>query len=123
MDPRKDSLVLGDLGDLSVHVLHRVVTEGSRVILGRLAMALTDEHKLGTLVLNYHFCVSRAEDTKAKLTVTDWKDDNDPGGQKLLFGLFQVQPYFTEWLALGAITWGATFARWSRFDVSQTLLP
>lgn len=86
-------------------------------------MALTDEHKLGTLVLNYHFCVSRAEDTKAKLTVTDWKDDNDPGGQKLLFGLFQVQPYFTEWLALGAITWGATFARWSRFDVSQTLLP
>ncbi len=47
--------------------------------------------------LNYHWVLFRAEGPTAELVVSDWKDDDTPGGpegQELMFNFFQVEPYF-----------------------------
>ena len=47
--------------------------------------------------MNYHWRVFRAQQTTARLTVTDWKDSTTPGGpvgQELMFNFIEVQPYF-----------------------------
>ena len=47
--------------------------------------------------MNYHWRVFRARGTTARLTVSDWKSDNEPGGpigQELMYNFIEVQPYF-----------------------------
>lgn len=49
--------------------------------------------------MNYHWRVFKAKETTAKLTVTDWQDDQHPGGpigQELMFNFVEVQPYLGE---------------------------
>jgi hypothetical protein len=46
--------------------------------------------------MNYHWRVFRATATQARLTVSDWASDQDPGGpedQELMFNFIEVQPY------------------------------
>ena len=47
--------------------------------------------------VNYHRRIFRAKDATAKLTVSDWQSDAEPGGpvgQELMFNFIQVQPYY-----------------------------
>ena len=49
--------------------------------------------------MNYYWRVFRAKQATAKLTVSDWKNANTPGGpigQQLMFNFIEVQPYFQE---------------------------
>lgn len=51
--------------------------------------------------LGYHWRLFRAKGTTAKLTISDWPSDGEPGGpatagQELMFNFIQVQPYFGE---------------------------
>jgi len=53
----------------------------------------TTEKKLYT---NYHWRVFRAKKKTAKLTVSDWKSDTEPGGpigQELMYNFIEIQPY------------------------------
>ena len=46
--------------------------------------------------MNYHWRVFRAKGKTAKLTVSDWVSDTEPGGpvgQELMFNFIEVQPY------------------------------
>lgn len=46
--------------------------------------------------VNYHWRVFRAEGTTARLTVTDWANEREPGGpvgQELMFNFIEIQPY------------------------------
>ncbi|HDY65916.1 MAG TPA: LamG domain-containing protein [Phycisphaerae bacterium] len=46
--------------------------------------------------MNYHWRVFRAKGKTARLTVTDWKSDTEPGGpvgQELMFNFIEIQPY------------------------------
>ena len=46
--------------------------------------------------MNFHRRIFRAKAATAKLTVTDWKSDDTPGGpagQELMFNFIQIQPY------------------------------
>ena len=54
----------------------------------------TDKHNYW---MNYHWRVFRAKGTTARLTVSDWKSDKEPGGpvgQELMYNFIEVQPYF-----------------------------
>ena len=47
--------------------------------------------------INYHWYLFRAEGTTARVTITDWANDHDPGGeigQELIFNFIQVHPYY-----------------------------
>ena len=47
--------------------------------------------------MNYHWLQFRATDATARLTVTDWRNDDEPGGpigQKLMFSFIEIQPVF-----------------------------
>ncbi|HDY65919.1 MAG TPA: LamG domain-containing protein [Phycisphaerae bacterium] len=49
--------------------------------------------------MNYHWRVFRAKGKTAKLTVTDWAGDTEPGGpvgQELMFNFIEIQPYIEE---------------------------
>ena len=49
--------------------------------------------------MNYHWRVFRATQARAMLTVTDWENENTPGGpvgQELMFNFIEVQPYYAE---------------------------
>jgi len=49
--------------------------------------------------LNYHWHVFRATGTTAKLTISDWKSPDEPGGpasQELLCNFIEVKPYLEE---------------------------
>ena len=51
------------------------------------------------LWMNYHWGVFRATSSAARLTVTDWKSDSEPGepaGQELVFNFLELQPYLAE---------------------------
>ena len=46
--------------------------------------------------MNYHWRVFRAKGTTARLAVSDWKSEHEPGGpvgQELMFNFVEVQPY------------------------------
>jgi len=46
--------------------------------------------------MNYHWIVFRAKRTEAKLEISDWSSDREPGGpigQELMMNFVQVQPY------------------------------
>jgi len=46
--------------------------------------------------INHHRIVFRAQDTTAMLTISDWADDNTPGGpigQELICNFVEIQPY------------------------------
>ena len=46
---------------------------------------------------NYHRVLFRARDTRADLTISDWRDPDAPGGpegQQLFIGLLELHPYF-----------------------------
>jgi len=46
--------------------------------------------------INYHWRVFRAKGATAALTVSDWKDDENPGGpvgQELMFNFIELQPF------------------------------
>ena len=48
---------------------------------------------------NYHWRVFRAKATTARLIVSDWESDTEPGGrigQELMFNHTEVQPYFEK---------------------------
>ena len=48
---------------------------------------------------NYHWRLFRADDSTAKLTISDWANANDPGGpigQELIYNFVEVRPYFSE---------------------------
>jgi hypothetical protein len=47
--------------------------------------------------MNYHWLQFRATDATARLTVTDWQSDDEPGspiGQELMFSFIEIQPVF-----------------------------
>jgi hypothetical protein len=47
--------------------------------------------------MNYHWRVFRAQDTIARLTVSDWAGDDGPGGppaQELMFNFIEIQPWY-----------------------------
>jgi hypothetical protein len=49
--------------------------------------------------MNYHWRVFRATAKTAKLTISDWPDEQTPGGpigQQLMMNFVQVEPYFGE---------------------------
>ena len=49
-----------------------------------------------TYWMNYHWSVFRANASTARLTVSDWKGEDDPGGdieQELIYNFIEVQPY------------------------------
>ena len=49
--------------------------------------------------MNYHWRVFTAKETTAKLTVTDWQHDQQPGGpigQELMFNFIEIQPYIED---------------------------
>jgi hypothetical protein len=49
--------------------------------------------------MNYHWRVFRARGESAELTVTDWQDQQSPGGpigQELMFNFVEIQPYLGE---------------------------
>jgi len=55
-----------------------------------------DKHKAW---MNYHQKVFRAKGRSARLTITDWASDADPGGppgQELMFNFIEVQPYLPD---------------------------
>ena len=48
---------------------------------------------------NYHWRVFRAKSETAKLTVTDWANDTEPGGpvgQELLYNFIEIEPYMLK---------------------------
>ncbi|HDY65917.1 MAG TPA: hypothetical protein ENH84_06775 [Phycisphaerae bacterium] len=48
---------------------------------------------------NYHWRVFRAKGKTAKLTLTDWESDTEPGGpvgQELMFNFIEIQPYIEK---------------------------
>ncbi len=52
-----------------------------------------------SLWITYHFRVFRAQGTTAMLTISDWPDDQKPGGpigQELMFNFIEVQPYLED---------------------------
>jgi len=60
-------------------------------------------HQLGAFIdtnrawLNYHWKVFRANGPVAKLTISDWFSDQEPGGpigQELIYNFIEVQPYW-----------------------------
>ena len=49
--------------------------------------------------MNYHWRILRAKGRTARVTVTDWASEKEPGGpigQELMFNYISVQPYFSE---------------------------
>ena len=47
--------------------------------------------------MNYHWRVFRAKSTTARLTVTDWRSEAEPGGPaglELVFNFVEIQTYF-----------------------------
>ncbi len=53
----------------------------------------------GPAWFNHHRVMFRATQPFARLTISDWESDSDPGGpigQELMFNYVQVQPYFEE---------------------------
>ena len=53
----------------------------------------------GSAWLNYHYQVFRAHGNTAKLVISDWVTDTEPGGpsgQELIVNFISVQPYFSE---------------------------
>ena len=49
--------------------------------------------------MNYHRLVFRALGTTAKLTISDWADDANPGGptgQEILYNFVEVEPYIED---------------------------
>jgi hypothetical protein len=49
--------------------------------------------------INYHWRVFRAQGTTARLTVSDWQSESDPGGpagQELIVHFIEIQPYLGE---------------------------
>jgi len=49
--------------------------------------------------MNYHWRVFRASAPQAKITLSDWASERDPGGpigQELMFNFVEVQPYLGE---------------------------
>jgi len=48
---------------------------------------------------NYHYMVFRAKGNQAKLTISDWADEKNPGGpegQEQICNFIQIQPYFEK---------------------------
>lgn len=49
--------------------------------------------------MNYHFLVFRAKGKTAKLIISDWASETEPGGpigQELMFNFIEVQPYLED---------------------------
>ena len=47
--------------------------------------------------MNYHWYLFRANDMAARVTITDWESQDEPGGplgQQLMFNYAQVHPYY-----------------------------
>lgn len=56
-------------------------------------------HDKNPLWHNYFYRVFRAKDDKARLTISDWLDDQEPGtpaGQEIICNFIEVQPYLEE---------------------------
>ena len=54
------------------------------------------------LYITYHRIVFRSKSSEARLTVSDWKHDRDPGGpigRQLMHNFIEVQPYFDGTIA------------------------
>tara|TARA_B100001013_G_scaffold265385_1_gene167400 strand:+ start:318 stop:881 length:564 start_codon:yes stop_codon:yes gene_type:complete len=50
-------------------------------------------------LMNYHWRVFRAKAATARIEVTDWKSETDPGGpagQELIINFIELQPYIGE---------------------------
>jgi hypothetical protein len=55
--------------------------------------------KAATAWMNYHYRVFRANGNSARLVISDWFNDVEPGGpigQELMYNFISVQPYFSE---------------------------
>ena len=47
--------------------------------------------------MNYHWHLFRANGNTARVTITDWARDDEPGGpigQQLMFNFIEVHPYY-----------------------------
>ena len=95
----------GDFKDLSVKQKHAVVIKLDNVeILKSFTHVNANcySHHHGPFDaknkawMNYHWRVFRAKGSSAKVTVSDWADDKEPGGpvgQELMYNFIHVQPY------------------------------
>ena len=101
----------GDFKDLSAKVKHAVSVriDGATLIRDKCFDAVVfschpfGPYKAGgnNAYMNWHWRVFRAKGKTARLTISDWATDKEPGGpagagQELMYNFAQVQPYFEE---------------------------
>ena len=98
----------GDFKDLTAEVKHAVSVKinGATLIRDKCFDAVVPNchrfgpyKKRGDAWVNYYWRVFRAKGKTAKLTISDWATDRQPGGpigQELMYNFIQVQPYFEE---------------------------
>ena len=102
---RMISAVHGDMTGQQPHALRldvrgaRVLPEPSytRVYPNSYAHSYGDYNTDHRAWLTYHWLLFRAEAAEAELTISDWADDDRPGGpigQPLILNFVQVHPYF-----------------------------
>jgi len=99
-------MITGDYEDLSRKRRHAVTVriEGASEISEKCFVSVfANRHRYGPYDrrdkawMNYHWQVFRAEGTKARLIVSDWADQDKPGGpigQELIYNYVSVQPYY-----------------------------
>ncbi len=89
-------MAIGDFNDMSKKETHAVSVRIHGVDITRSITHAYDAIQKTPAALNYRWSVFRAKGTTARLTISDWADDNTPGGaigQELIFNFIQVQPY------------------------------
>jgi len=100
----------GDYGDLSVQQKHQfsISLEGVELVAKKSLQHVFPNcysHHLGPYDaehhawMNFHRRIFRAKSPQAKLTISDWATNSDPGGpigQELMFNFIQVQPYLAD---------------------------
>ncbi len=90
-------MFIGDFNDMS-----KKQTYAASVTLDGAEITRSINHVFGQgnqAWMNYRWDLFRAKAATARLTVSDWLNDHEPGGpvgQELMYNFIQVQPYFEE---------------------------
>ena len=97
----------GDFEDMSREEKHAVnielqnvdmIPDGSYTPVLRYQFGVTALSEKTNFWMNYYSLIFRAKDTTAKLTISDWVNEQEPGGpigQQLMFNFVQVHPYYS----------------------------
>jgi hypothetical protein len=96
----------GDFEDMSREEKHAVnielenvdmIPDGSYTPVLRYQFGVSPLSEKTNFWMNYYSLIFRAKDTTAKLTISDWVNEQEPGGpigQQLMFNFVQVHPYY-----------------------------